>query len=151
MRILAFDPGDTTGVAIVSSQVTDEGPRASFEMMTQMTLNELIQWTATFNEEVDLIIYERFIVFRQKAKQQTGSKMQVSQAIGVIKALAARLQVPIVEQGPDIKRPALAWSGITMPGVHAQTHKVDAALHAFFYLYTKGLIKNPRKGLLENG
>lgn len=143
--VLCFDPGDTTGICIID---TEGGVR----WLEQMSLPQLIQWAGTYEPEYNFIaiIYEKFIVFRQKAHTQVGSKMQVSQAIGVIKMLGARLKTPVVEQSPDIKNIALKWTGIKMPSQHSQTHKWDAYLHGAYWLRVNGYTKSKSRGLLDD-
>jgi len=144
MKKIFFDPGDTTGICVFDE---DWG----IEKLMQLSLDELIQWAANYEEPVDIIGYEKFIVFRQKAMQQTGSKMKVSQAIGVIKMMAARLKVKaLIEQAPDIKPIALRWSKIKMPSQHSQSHQWDAFLHGFYFAYKNGRIKSNVTGLAEH-
>lgn len=144
--VLAFDPGDTTGMAVVDYN-------GAAHDMRQLTLDELIGYVAQFQTpegfKITKIVYERFIVYRQKAQKLVGSKNGASQAIGAIKILASRLNVPLVEQGADIKEVALRWSGIKMPGQHSKTHQWDAYLHAYYYLQKNGFIKPKIKGLAE--
>lgn len=133
-----FDPGDTTGICIFN----DEFLAVDFK---QLSLDELIEWASNYEGPLDVVGWEKFIVFRQKAHTQVGSKMKVSQAIGVIKMLAARKKALTVEQQPDIKRIALKWSGIAMPSKHSETHQYDAFLHGYFYNRKVGNIKSEVK------
>lgn len=142
--IIAFDPGDTTGIAIMGLD------GAVYELL-QLNFADLTDWIANFNKPyiVHHLVYERFIVFRQKAQTQVGSKMLVSQVIGMIKLLAARLNIKVTEQGSDIKIPALKWTGIDMPSQHSKTHQWDAYLHAYYWLRKNGYIKSQTRGLAD--
>jgi hypothetical protein len=139
-----FDPGDTTGICLFN----DEFQPYEFK---QLSLNELIQWASKVDPVFSIVGYEKFIVFRQKAHTQVGSTMQVSQAIGAIKMLAARCDAKVVEQQPDIKPLALRWSGIKMPGSHSQTHQYDAFLHGYYYNRMQGNTKSDTKPIASHG
>lgn len=138
-HILAFDPGKITGIAIFNQDGTLLG-------MEQLPLdsgdNNLLKWTAWYPYPVSLVIYEKFITFRQKAMQQVGSKQETAQAIGLIKGLAFRKQAELVEQKPDIKPIASKWSGVTVPSNHAISHQYDAYLHGFYLLHQRGIVKS---------
>ena len=135
-----FDPGDTTGICIFD----DEFRPIEF---LQLSLDELMDWVLAYEGPLDVVGYEKFIVFRQKAHTQVDSKMAVSQAIGAIKMLAKKKTATLVEQQPDIKKIALKWSGISMPSQHSQTHQYDAFLHGYYYNRKKGNIKSERPGI----
>ena len=95
---LAFDPGKTTGWAMFepdNGMLVDSG-QASLEQLMSLCR----EW-----ETLDLqgVIYEQFRVFRHKAMQQTGSKMEVAQAIGIIKSLAHHKNLQPVVQESNIK------------------------------------------------
>lgn len=137
-----FDPGNTTGVCIFN----DDFLPVQF---MQLSLEELMDWVGEFEGTFEVVGYEQFIVFRQKAHTQVGSKMAVSQAIGVIKMLARKTKAELVVQKPDIKSVALRWSGIKMPSQHSQTHQWDAFLHGYYYNRKKGNIKSEVEGLVN--
>src|SRR4051794_14244499 len=99
MSYLAFDPGKITGWAVFN----DDG---SVRSMGQATIDELIdlcvEWAA-LDEPIRAVIYEDFVVFKHKAKFLAGSRMEASQAIGIIKGLARTTKTELVMQGSDIK------------------------------------------------
>lgn len=140
--LAAFDPGNTTGITIFDDEF-------NVKEMFQLSLDDLIQWASVYDGPLDVIVYEKFITFRQKAHTQVGSTQQASQAIGAIKMLATRKKAKLVVQGPDIKSIALRWTGITMPSRHADSHKWDAYLHGYYYLRKEGYIKSNIKGLAD--
>ena len=137
--LIAVDPGDTSGICIFNDD-------SSVKKMMQLNLEEFTKWAATYDGPVDTIVYEKFIVFRQKAHTQVGSTMKVSQAVGMLKMMAHSTGAKLVEQGPDIKKIAIKWSGIIMPSQHSQTHKWDAFLHGYYYLVKEGKIKHDLEG-----
>lgn len=134
---LAFDPGKTTGWAMFepdNGMLVDSG-QASLEQLMSLCR----EW-----ETLDLqgVIYEQFRVFRHKAMQQTGSKMEVAQAIGIIKSLAHHKNLQPVVQESNIKSIAEKWTGIKVPADHSISHRYDAILHGSYHLIGKGIAKS---------
>lgn len=132
--IIAFDPGDTTGVAIFSTQ-------GELKQMTQLDLQSLIDFLGGYEAPVALVIVEDFRLFKKKAMQQVGSQMPAPQVIGAIKTFASMKGVEVVIQPSNIKPLALKWSGIAMPGNHSQSHQWDAYLHGYYWLVSNGVIQ----------
>lgn len=132
--ILAFDPGDTTGVAIFSDQ-------GELKQMTQLKLQDLIDFLGGYEFPVSLVIVEDFRLFKRKAMQQVGSTMPAPQVIGAIKTFASMKGVEVVLQPANIKPLALKWSGIIMPGNHADSHQWDAYLHGYYWLVSNGILQ----------
>jgi hypothetical protein len=133
---LAFDPGKTTGWAMFdgNGQIIQYG---------QASLDELIDLTEEWARvwPISTIIYESFVLFRHKARQQTGSKMEASQAIGIIKTLARKTDATLVEQDPTIKSLAQKWTQLKPIGDHAHSHWVDAFNHGAYWLIRQGIRK----------
>lgn len=132
---LSFDPGKTTGWAMFDGQ-------GQVIKYGQASLEELIDLTAEWEKmPLTAIIYESFVLFRHKARQQTGSKMEASQAIGIIKTLARKTDATLVEQDPTIKSLAQKWTQLKPIGDHAQSHWVDAFNHGAYWLIRQGIRK----------
>lgn len=132
--LLAFDPGDTTGVA----EFTSDGKLMA---MLQMNMDELINYLNKFNKTVDTVVVEDFVLFAKRAQKQAGSRMKASQAIGLIRGFAARHEAKLVIQQANIKPIALKQTGIRLPSQHSKTHQYDAYLHGAYYLIGKGIMK----------
>lgn len=132
--ILAFDPGDTTGIAVFDID-------GSVKEMLHKSLDDLLLWLANYEAPVQLVICEDFILFRKRAMQQSGSRMKASQAIGAIKAFALQKGATFELQKPEIKPIAMKWSQIAMPADHSKTHMYDAYLHGYYWLAKNGVIK----------
>lgn len=145
MSYLAFDPGKITGWAVFN----DDG---SVRSMGQATIDELIdlcvEWAA-LDEPIRAVIYEDFVVFKHKAKFLAGSRMEASQAIGIIKGLARTTKTELVMQGSDIKPMAQRWTQIKPPADHAESHKIDAFNHGAYYLINKGIRKTALEEEIE--
>ena len=133
---LSFDPGKTKGWAMFdgNGQIIQYG---------QASLDELIDLTEEWARvwPISTIIYESFVLFRHKARQQTGSKMEASQAIGIIKTLARKTDATLVEQDPTIKSLAQKWTQLKPIGDHSQSHWVDAFNHGAYWLIRQGIRK----------
>jgi hypothetical protein len=136
---IAYDPGKMTGWA----SFDDDGKVIA---MGQVTIEELIdQVEVLVNSRLALpikaVIYEDFIIFKHKAKFLTGSRVEASQAIGIIKGLAQRTGAELIMQGSDIKPMAQKFTQIFPPSDHAESHKIDAFNHGAYYLINKGIRK----------
>lgn len=143
---LAFDPGKITGWAVFTNT-------GDILEMGQATIEELIDlcegWLENGDLGIDGVIYEDFIVFRHKAQKLAGSRMEASQAIGIIKGLAKRAGVTPVRQGSDIKPIAEKLTQIKPPSDHSQSHQIDAFNHGAYYLIRQGIRKTALEE--ENG
>ena len=134
--IIAFDPGDTTGVAIFN----EKGQLLGLNQLPLEGDKGLIKWSARYERPVGVIIFETWVTFRQKAQAQTGSKQKAAQAIGAIKTMAVLKNATLIEQKPDIMKIATKWSGVKLPSDHSQSHQYAAYLHGFFWLHQQGMI-----------
>jgi hypothetical protein len=135
--ILAVDPGKTTGLSWWTDDYEHRG-------MEQVPLEDIpTKWfelSDTYGP-IKLAIVEEFVLFGKRAVQQTGSRMEASQGVGMIKALASANGCEVVIQPSSIKTVALKWSGIKMPSNHKDTHEYDAYLHGYYYFVKEGKIK----------
>lgn len=138
-KYLAFDPGTTTGMALF-----DE--KGDIIRYGQYSLDELGEFLDKFTDPISTIICEEFVVFAHKARAFAGKRMEVSQAVGIIRDFARRKKVELVWQPPLIKTPAERLTGLKVKGPHSGTHWQDAFLHGAFYLIT---VKKIRKTALQ--
>ena len=136
--ILAFDPGDTTGVCVFK----ENGDVAS---LSQLSLSEFLAWAATYEPEepVTTLVIEDYVLFAKRAVKQSGSRMKASQVIGALKLLAIRLNATVVMQPSSIMPIASKWSQIYLPANHAQSHQIAAFLHGYYWLVQQGRVKTP--------
>lgn len=127
--ILAIDPGDTTGWA------TLEFNGGKLIDMGQTDLNETLDLIAGLDTNgLMRIVCEDFLLFKQKARQQAGSRFKAVQIIGAIKSFARRENIPLILQPSGILTVAAKISGVVQPNNHAVSHKIDAFNHGFYYL-----------------
>lgn len=132
--LIAFDPGKTTGVAkFVHGEVQE---------MNQIHIDDFPKFMDRVRDECQgevVFLFENFRLFSWKAKQQSGSTMEASQIIGMIKMVAAGMGADIQEQSPQIKPVAQKWTGVIPPKNHANSHQVDAYNHGVYWLISKGM------------
>jgi len=83
---------------------------------------------------------EDFRLFKNKAKEQTGSDFQSVQCIGMVKFWARGKGVPVIMQMSSILPIAERQAGLKMPKDHSESHKIAALLHIRFWQIQKGLI-----------
>lgn len=137
---LAFDPGKTTGWA----KFKDDG---SADGYGQVSIDELVEkceeWKREdeFNDLLIAVIVEDFVLFKHKAQQQTGSKMEASQAIGILRTLASATGAKFILQPSNIKSTAQKWTQLFPPSNHKNSHWVDAFNHGAYYLINQGIRK----------
>lgn len=131
---LGIDPGETTGYALF------ETPE---KMLTwgHVAFDDVFDWLENLPDGITVVIIESFTLFQHKAKQQSGSKMKTSQVIGAVKAWAKRKGAEIVEQPPTIKQFAEKQSGLKPVGAHANSHRIDAFNHCYYYFIQKKLVE----------
>lgn len=130
---LSFDPGDSSGWAGFNS----DGTLADFG--TCIGLDALTDQVQIMSAKVYVI--EEYRLYRQKALQQSGSKLLTVQAIGIIKAEARRNRAKVVEQPAAIKKVAEMWTGYKPSGDHKHSHFIDAINHGLYYLHKEGIVE----------
>lgn len=146
--MVSVDPGGVhVGVAIF------EGREGVWTCVyaCEMEPDEFSDWLANALAvgRIDVLVYERFILERERAGTQVGSEMETSQLIGVIRWLWRHCQhdnrwpggpVELVGQTNKIKRPTTAVlrkRKIKSVGKHLGVkadHVVDAELHGYYYI-----------------
>ncbi len=134
IKYVSFDPGESTGWVTWDENGT---------MVRQGTcrgrsdLEELLEELGSVPE----IVAEDFTLRKDKALQQSGSKLETVRVLGVIESWAYRNKSKITKQPASILYTAQLWSGMKMPKNHAQSHWVSAYNHGFYYLVKQGVRK----------
>jgi len=98
MTDLIFDPGVTTGIAVMEPGVvlwTDTTDRL-------LGLGNALDY-AILMFGVDRIIYEEYIIFASKARSHINSRVYPIQVVGVIRYLAYIHHIPLVPLQPRVK------------------------------------------------
>lgn len=133
---LAIDPGHTSGWATFDQD-------GVFRAWGQLAgLDDLDDFLLALSPKPCTVIVEEYRLYKSKAIQQSGSKLETVQAIGVIKTHARRWKAAVIEQRADIKAIAEKWSGHSAKGIpHSQSHKVDAMNHGTYFLVKNHIIQ----------
>src|ERR1035441_10038009 len=137
MLIVAFDPGNTTGLAIVNTDLMD------VIKTHEMQWEELCRFLDSMQDYdmPDVFVYERFTITEGTAKlsPQTGP-MDV---IGALKYVANRQLIEIVAETPhdaktfgtDVRLKEYGWY------TKGKGHANDAARHLFLYCVKHGYVQ----------
>lgn len=145
-RILAFDPGDTTGMYTFTEDGEDMYPPE----FGQFTLDELSTLLLQYEHDVKTVVVEDYRIYSKRAIQQSGSRVKAAQAIGMIKMFAGQKGAEVVMQPANILPVAEKMAQVKMPGNHKQSHYISAYLHGCYYLYKSGLRKTPLQLEMES-
>lgn len=132
LRVLAFDPGETTGVAYLR-----EG---------QVFCSTFALWTKVAyymtRGHPTVVVVEDFRLRLHAALSLVGSDFPTCQVIGVIKYLAEQIKLLVVMQSPSI---LAGMSGRVIipkdyePRITGE-HKLDALKHGLYYLESQGAL-----------
>jgi hypothetical protein len=146
--IYAFDPGDTTGWAMMryNDGYLWESGSVPFDDMCKFLTNRF-----THKDITVAVVCEDFALFGGKAKAQTGSKFKAVQIIGMLRLWIYDWDIEFVLQPPNIKPIAERLTGIQPVGTHDKSHHIDAYNHGSYYLRSIGhyQTKLEREGLGE--
>lgn len=136
-HLVSFDPGKATGWAVF----IDGLPTKDIGILRG--LDALDDFLADYVGKYgmpDVVVYEGFLLYSHKAKQQSGSRMEASQAIGKIKFWCKLIRVPlVVMQDANILPIAVKWSKLPLPGDHDNSHHISAYNHGWYYLVKNGM------------
>lgn len=123
MKVLAFDPGETTGYCVLDDGTLSGG---SFPMWSEVP--KLIKgWVPT------VIVCEDFVLYPKKARYLIYDRFKTVKVIGVIEYVASLHDIPVVLQmaslGKSIKLRRIG-------GLSRHAH--DATRHAIYYANRNG-------------
>lgn len=135
--VAAFDPGLGTGYVLF----TDGKPTTTDNIYSIEALTDYIENLP----RVDLIIMEKYMLFKWLALQQSGSKMEVAQAEGVILSWARRNKIEVIEQSPQILAIARMWTKVDeRKGQHSKMHWKSALNHGMYWLILNNMAEEVR-------
>ncbi len=139
VKYVSFDPGESTGWVTwnESGAMVQQGTCRSRE-----ALEDLLSKLGNIPE----VIVEDFTLRKDKALQQSGSRLETVRVIGVIESWAHRNKSKITKQPASILHTAQLQSGMKMPSNHSHSHWISAYNHGFHYLVKKGVRKLELRG-----
>lgn len=132
MRVLAFDPGHTTGWAVF-----DEGPdNKSHKLIARGIIKDWHGLKELFDEYTpNAIVYEIFRLYAWKASYKTWDTFLEVEVIGVIRYLAETYGVFIHGQTPADGKHFYGDKKLKDMNLYQSvTHINDATSHALFFL-----------------
>lgn len=127
MIVLAFDPGVTTGYAVLSTD-------GEMQVLGSFNGWELVE-ALIGAYAPDVVVVEKFVLYPYAAKSQAWSSFPTIEVIGVIKYLADKGSILVVEQSAaDIKVVSLVYT----KQKKGDRHAYSALRHALLYLRKQG-------------
>lgn len=132
--ILVVDPGDTTGYALF----TDEG---ELKEKGQANLDGFMHFIT--NNSFDRIVVEDYRLRAGKQAQQTGSRFQAVQVIGILKYVAWLEEMPFELATVQAKTLGSMYSGVKPPSDHKKSHEIDAYNIGIYWLVDNNIIEPP--------
>lgn len=128
--ILALDPGESTGWCFQDTDGTIWGGTAKKDHKEVADLIETLG--------PDVVVFERFNLYPQKAKSLAWNSFYPCEAIGVIRFLCDRYKIPYVEQAPGIKKYFGGfkedWDKLKLNSKDVTEHTKDAYQHYRYFL-----------------
>lgn len=128
--ILVFDPGESTGWCF---QDTDGKLWGGTAKRKHEEVAQLIE-----NLQPDIVVFERFNLYPQKAKSLAWNSFYPCETIGIIRFLCDRYKIPYVEQAPGIKKYFGGfkedWDRLKFNSVEVTEHTKDAYQHYRYFL-----------------
>ena len=132
--LMAFDPGKDTGVCLFQDgHVVDMDILRGIGALQDFLINS--------TKKPDLIVIEEFALRKTKALQQSGSHMETSQVIGMIKLWARQNNIPVVTQPANALPMGLMWGKLKMPKNHRNSHWISARAHGIYYMVANGMME----------
>lgn len=141
MKLLALDPGGTTGFAVY--KLIGGVGRSYFEKEkigirdTKENRDELVELLLTTNP--DILVCENFRLYPWKSNAQAWSQLIESRIIGMCELYAKMNDISLVMQTTDNRDIGYKWGAITrVPKSNPANHAYDAEAHAAFYIIKNG-------------
>ena len=133
VEYLSSDPGKANGVC---------GYDAKYYLVFMLTIqaDDMVMFLEQF-KKVKKFIVEDYLLYPNKAKDQTYSDMETPRVIGRIESWAERHKVEVIKQGAHIKSTGYAWIGEKpLPKSNKKNHELDAHVHFMYWAVRTGKI-----------
>lgn len=129
-KVLAFDPGVTTGIAYLDNDLT-------YWLGDTKDIHGYLNKLDLTKTPVDVIVYESYFVRGEDAYKNTGRNFTV-EAIGAIAGFAARHNIKVVTYPPKLKSTQAKMTQVfPKKKPKAISHRLDAYNHGRYYLITE--------------
>lgn len=145
--ILAFDPGETTGVALLHRTQTTIHVR-SWQIQTSdlISAHEIVK-PIIAEKDNDIVVCEDYKVYGWKTQQHSWSSLHTPKLIGTISSLCADSNIPLrMQMAQQVKYfctdEKLRYWGVYNSG---NRHANDAVRHAVYYFLFGGSNGNTTK------
>lgn len=126
-KVLAFDPGVTTGIAYLDEDLT-------YWMGDTKDIHAYLKKLDLSKTPVDVIVYEQYFVLPQQAMHNTGRNFTV-EVIGAIAGFASQHNIKVVSYPPKIKGTQAKMTQVfPKKGRKDVSHRLDAYNHGRYYL-----------------
>lgn len=135
--LLSVDPGDKTGYAIFNF---DTAELLKMEIVADTAMPGIL---SSFTPSKFLaVVYEDFILYASKAKEQTGSRFKAVQVIGMLKMWSENNGIRMVRQPAQFLENGYKASGMPRAKKHEDSHDRDAYVHGWVYLDKIGKVRS---------
>jgi hypothetical protein len=137
---LGIDPGKANGVC---------GYDAKYYLQFMYTIpsEAMIPFLHVFTE-IKTCVVENFVLYPNKAREQTYSDMETSRVIGRVETWAELKKIELVKQLATVKITGYKWLGQKPPTKsNPLNHEMDANVHFMYWAIKKGLI--PARSLVK--
>lgn len=134
---ISIDPGKHNGMSIWSYD--EDG---NYNMIVSAAIHKTLLFEMLEERDLDLIIYEGYRLYADKAQTMIGNEFETPQIIGVIKYIAKKKNIPLVMQMASTKKffddNRLKKMNMAPPTMHAK----DSVRHFLYYYYFNGQYGN---------
>lgn len=143
MTFLAVDPGDTTGLALISIS----GSLIWEQMVPHEELPHTLSFLVPFKTAIECVIVEDFALLPHKGQavsQKKSRHMKAARGIGVCEMFAHKRGIPIYYQKPQHWRIGLQLAGIPpkdWPKDHSKGHSQVAFGLGFHWMVSEGIVE----------
>lgn len=142
MRILAIDPGETSGIATYVDGVVKSGQIRTSPKMLDVVFDKI---------KPTNVVCEEYYLYDYKAMAQSWTKIRTLRYIGMIEYICAKLGIPLVMQTAQVGKSFVTNEKLVSWGFYksGQPHAMDAVRHLCQYIlfYRGNVIYEDAEGI----